>query len=496
MALGIASANPLAQRARGGRPLYRIFSTDAHSYLYDTATNQLLTIPEDFARYLEKGEFSAEELEELAADGHGGVLLPTSALPLSPGPSLREVERAVRNGCRQVILEISRDCNMRCRYCVYSGRLGARRAPSKQTMSRETALRAVDYLESHSSECPAVAVGFFGGEPLLAPSLIQQVVDHARQVLKDRKLVFSITTNGTLLTREIMAFFAAHDFACLVSLDGPREMNDRNRVFAGSGNGSFDVVMSRVREFQQLYPDYCRTRLRLAMVAVPGTDYAYLTQWLRANDLAAVSAGPAVDDSGEYERRYREQPLTGVEQLRAEYIEAACEGALAERRQDPDFSMHSAFFSPTMRLLRKRPVPTSPQDRVIRRGMCIPSNDRLFVDCTGQLYPCEKTDGRRHLHLGHIDTGVDARKAYDLLVKFHEFLAQECASCWLWRLCRVCAPGPTVGNGYDKDAARRMCDDHRTTMTDMLKMYCTILERNPSGLDCFLEDGSEMGGFS
>jgi len=39
-----------------------------------------------------------------------------------------------------------------------------------------------------------------------------------------------------------------------------------------------------------------------------------------------------------------------------------------------------------------------------------------------------------------------------------------------------------------------MCENHRRTMTDMLKMYCAILERNPSGLDCFLEDDPGRGG--
>ena len=476
-----------------GKPLFRVFSTEAHTYLYDTATNQILTIPEDLARYLENGEFTAEELAELSADGHGGVLLPTSALPLKLWPSLAEVQQAVAHRCRQVILEVSRDCNMRCRYCVYADRHRGERAGADQTMPLETALQAVDYLASHSADCPRVAVGFFGGEPLLAPELIRQVVAHARRALRGKQLVFSITTNGTLLTRELMGFFAANDFITLVSLDGPREAHDLNRVFAGSGAGSFDVVMARLREFKQLHPDYCRARLRLAMVAMPGTDYVALVEWLRANDLGATSSSPAVDDAGVYARAYRERPLTGMDHLRDEYIETACRGTLGARRGDLDFSIHTIIFSPMMMLLRKRPVPTDPRDRTIRRGMCIPSSERLFVDYAGELFPCEKTDGRRHLSLGHIRSGVDARRVYDIIVGFHEFLAHECAACWAWRLCRVCAPSPTVGDGYDRDTARRMCEAHRGILTDMLKMYCTIMERNPAALDCFLKDEPGMG---
>ena len=241
------------------------------------------------------------------------------------------------------------------------------------------------------------------------------------------------------------------------------------------------------------YPDYCRRRLRLSMVTPPGTDYGRVAEWLRANHLEAAMSSLVDDDTGEFERAYREHPVTGVDQLRRDLIEAGCRGTLDDRRGQLEFSVHAVLFMPTLWLLRRRPVPTSPRDRAIRRGMCIPSSERLFVDSDGDLFPCEKTDGRRHLHLGHIDSGVDVRKVYDILVAFHEFLAEECASCWLWRLCRVCLPGPTAGNGYDRDKARRLCEGHRDAMPQMLKMYCTVLERNPTALDFLLNEDRKPG---
>ena len=135
----------------GGRPLYKVFRTAAQWYLYDTATNRILPIDEDFARHLERGEFSPAELRELASDRHGGVLQPTSALPMVPAPSLAQVERTVQTGCQQVVLELTRDCNLRCRYCVYSGSQPGKRGLGKETMALETALAAVDYLAAHAS---------------------------------------------------------------------------------------------------------------------------------------------------------------------------------------------------------------------------------------------------------------------------------------------------------------------------------------------------------
>jgi len=355
-------------------------------------------------------------------------------------------------------------------------------------MPLETALKAVDYLQAHSSRSGDLALGFFGGEPLLEPTLVQRTTEYARQRIKGKDLTFSLTTNGTLLNPEIMSFLAANDFSTFVSLDGPAEINDRDRVFGGEGKGSCDVVMSRLREFREAHPEYYGRRVRLSMVAPPGTDYVRVAEWLRACDHEVAMSSLVGDDTGEFDRAYQEHPVTGDEQLMSEFIEAHCRGALDEREGQLAFSLHAILFSSTLWMLRRRPVPTSPRERAIRRGICVPGSDRLFVDCNGDLFPCEKTDGRGHLRLGHIDSGVDVGKANDVVMAFHEFLVQECASCWLWRLCQVCLPGPTKGDGFDRDTARRLCEGHRQAMVPMLEMYCTVLERNPTALDSFVDN--------
>ncbi len=484
-------ANPL-QNAPAGNPgpnlpLFKVFSTPSGHHLYDAATNQVLNVPEDFARYIEERAFSPSELDELAADPWDGVLVPTSAIPLSRALDPAAVESAIQHECKQLILETTRDCNLRCKYCQYSGHEPGRRGTYKQDMPLATALKAVDYLAAHSDRSPEVIVGFYGGEPLLNPALIRETALHARKTITGKKLTLTLTTNGTLLNREMMDFLAANQFFVYVSLDGPRETTDRNRVFAGSQKGVYDVVTAHLREFQRLYPGYCRRSVGFSMVIAPGADLARMAEWSSQWNLALATVTRASDGTGELERAFRAEPVTGVEQLEAQYLEAACSGTLPERRRRLDFSIHTALFSIALSALRKRPVPTSPCDRTICRGICIPSKPRLFVDCNGDLFPCEKTDGFRHLHLGQVSTGVDAQRAFDIVRQFHEFMAQDCASCWMWRLCPICFTGPSMGNGYDRDKARRVCELHRRDMAKTLALYCAILERNPTALDCLLD---------
>ena len=57
---------------------------------------------------------------------------------------------------------------------------------------------------------------------------------------------FSLTTNATLLTPELVDWFDAHRFALTVSMDGPKALHDANRKTVG-GKGSYDLVARNVR---------------------------------------------------------------------------------------------------------------------------------------------------------------------------------------------------------------------------------------------------------
>ncbi|MFZ3070522.1 MAG: radical SAM protein [Anaerolineaceae bacterium] len=112
-------------------------------------------------------------------------------------------------------------------------------------MTWKVAKRALDFLWEHSIDSGEVNVGFYGGEPLLEFPLIQKVVGYSKYLFWGKQLTFSITTNGTLLNPEIILFFQEHNFSLGISLDGPKEINDRNRVFA-NGKGTFDSVLHNI----------------------------------------------------------------------------------------------------------------------------------------------------------------------------------------------------------------------------------------------------------
>ena len=54
----------------------------------------------------------------------------------------------------------------------------------------------------------------------------------------------SITTNGTLLDEDKLDLLSGYDVSLKVSVNGPAELHDRNRVYR-DGSGTFAAVIPR-----------------------------------------------------------------------------------------------------------------------------------------------------------------------------------------------------------------------------------------------------------
>jgi MoaA/NifB/PqqE/SkfB family radical SAM enzyme len=103
-------------------------------------------------------------------------------------------------------------CNFDCSYC-YQDR-GDRRLDVRDFA------RTVDLF--HPVFAPQCTVSFYGGEPLLAFDLMERAVEHlkGRPARAGHTIRFSLTTNGSLLNEEILAFLADHEFSVVLSFDG------------------------------------------------------------------------------------------------------------------------------------------------------------------------------------------------------------------------------------------------------------------------------------
>ena len=133
-----------------------------------------------------------------------------------------------------LIIKVISACNLACRYCdadIYSNR-----RMSLDTVS-QIIKKALDYADR-------VEFIWHGGEPLLMGiQFYEKVVELQKRYRREGQTIINdLQTNGTLISQEWVDFFKAIDFHVGVSLDGPPEVHNANRIFR-NGQGSFEQVM-------------------------------------------------------------------------------------------------------------------------------------------------------------------------------------------------------------------------------------------------------------
>ncbi len=155
-------------------------------------------------------------------------------------------------------LLLSGRCNLSCAYCYQNGRRTRARLPW------EAARAALDLLLERGT--PPLVVEFSGGEPLLEPDLFVRCLEYAEfRRPPGTTIRYVLTTNGTLLTREIQAFLARHHVVLQLSFDGlPPVQKLRGRGTFGRLEVTLDVLRAD-------HGAYAGRFLRVQSVLAPGT---------------------------------------------------------------------------------------------------------------------------------------------------------------------------------------------------------------------------------
>ena len=236
--------------------VFKSFKTPKGFYMYDRNTNKILKVSQEEYEQLKEVEAGQRLFEEFAFKEKFQTrgFLKENIVEKIEHPELGLLEHYVNHRVNQLVLQVTQNCNLRCDYCVYSGKYDNRTHSSK-IMSWDTAKKAMDYLIIHSDELDEIVIGFYGGEPLLNLELIKECVDYMSTHVEGKKVSYSITTNGTLLTPDIAEYLSKNKFNILISLDGSKKEHDANRKFA-NGKGSFDTIMSNLRNIKNHDPEF------------------------------------------------------------------------------------------------------------------------------------------------------------------------------------------------------------------------------------------------
>ncbi len=130
------------------------------------------------------------------------------------------------------IVSMTSRCNHRCVYCYIeadsSGSGGG-------DMDEDTAKKVVDFIFQSPSKYITIEIS--GGEPLLNFPVIEFLVDYSNRVNEKFKkdLRHTVVTNLAAMDEDILNFLVRNCVSISTSLDGPKELHDKNRKYL---NGS------------------------------------------------------------------------------------------------------------------------------------------------------------------------------------------------------------------------------------------------------------------
>ena len=332
---------------------------------------------------------------------------------------------ARRETCvKALCLNVAHDCNLRCSYCFadegeYRGRRGL--------MSEEVGKQALDFLVAHSGTRRQLEVDFFGGEPLMNFDVIKKIVAYGRALESehDKRFRFTLTTNGVLLTDEVMEFVNREMHNLVLSIDGRKAVHDRMRPFAG-GKGSYDIVEKRLRRAVRMRGD--RSYYVRGTFTRYNPDFAKDVLHLADLGFTQISVEPVVaPPSEDYALRKEDLP-----QLEAQYDLLAKELIRRHREGRPFHFFHFNIDLEGGPCVYKR------------LSGCGAGCEYLGVTPWGELYPCHQFVGEKDFLMGDVVRGIERKDIAASFGACNVYTRKECASCFAKLYCS----GGCAANAY------------------------------------------------
>lgn len=365
-------------------------------------------------------------------------------------PDLDLHSKALRSGIiRTLMINTIEQCNIRCTYCYYGGAYDETRVHQNARPGSKGVRDVIDMFLATNADAngAARAIYFFGGEPLLNFGLIEETVEYfymeaEKSGLDVSNVIIQVNTNGMLLRRNMVEFFARYGVFMNFSIDGPN--HDRFRIDA-RGRGTLSRVRAKLDWMYDNFPKYVASRVALVCVVSPPANvvdlYDYFANWKAACgslhlDFDLLFAGGSLD--------YDEQDLARLKEDLWELFVSSHGRVAAERSSSmiewfaTGFNfLHTAFHRALVR-----------DDRVAVDGRIgsligIQGLPGLFFAMLGadeKLYATFEFQSAPFV-VGDASTGIDVNEAAERGREIRQVAeASSCRTCWAARMCNMDYP--------------------------------------------------------
>lgn len=205
-------------------------------------------VDEETIQFIKKGgigiqsESDGELLQECLEKGY--LFHDQAAEAMKLEQTVQKWDDMVRNLTEHFMVYVTFACNLKCTYCFQKDT-----AQDKSfVMNKEviqSLFRATNFIHEERGTTERPCMTLFGGEPLLKRKSQVEAVEEILRTCREHNYRVDAVTNGVELSFycDMLARYSIESIQ--VTLDGPREVHDKRRIFP-NGTGSFDRIVKGI----------------------------------------------------------------------------------------------------------------------------------------------------------------------------------------------------------------------------------------------------------
>ncbi len=326
-------------------------------------------------------------------------------------------------------------CNMACQYCYESNKKGR--------LSAQTIEKLVEFVENRAPGIAGLDVSWYGGEPLLALDIIEDLTSTFMDLGKEYKFEYtaSMISNGYLLTPETADRLKEYKVRSIqITLDGPARIHNQKRPLK-NGRPSFETIVKNM----QYAIDKVNIGLRV------NVDRSFTPEIIQELLQELI-------DAGLHEK-------IGLYFGQLEASTQVCSNIAESCYETADFSQIEIEY---YRLLLKNGFRIDRLPSPMSTFCMSQTINSYLIDPDGDIYKCFNHVGDKNKKMGNIAEDINYQDHnFMRLFRFEPFGDDTCRSCNYLPICMGGCPSRRSDRGLKGE---QLCDSWRHNLEPMLEI--------------------------
>lgn len=372
----------------------------------------------------------------------------------------------------------ARTCNLRCKYCFAGeGEYGDVEKKTKLFSSKSYIAAVNQSLKMYPQGVKSIS--FFGGEPLLDFSAIKEFVPECIKIFELKNLSIpqiSISTNLVAMNEEIAKFLSEYKIHCVISLDGPKSINDIARISYDPNYSVYDHVIEACGLLDKYNISY----------AVQATiNRNHLTNFKKGNAIEWIKELEKINwtnlavvpvETDVHELCIDEDNMCNLIEFTRELTNYYIDKLYLK---EPG-KIASGIIAPIAQIIKHKHV------RSCSAGHSV------FVDTDENVYPCQMFCNYDEYKIGDLEHDWDKDMIYKM-ANCNRFTSKECRNCISREICTVWCKGIQLnshGNMYS--VCKPRCVFQNTITEECIKAVAR-LKKGTDEYKTFLMNYKKVG---